>query len=113
MCKDVHTNGIGAKGSRFRTMGIRMEEALHEMNLSLLADRCAHELNKHRRKLPADERFCLEIFHRAIAQQLDQAWSVLQQRFGEIVRIWLRSHPSNDVVLQRDSEENYVAQTFA
>jgi proteasome lid subunit RPN8/RPN11 len=94
-------------------MGTRMEEALHSMDLSLLADRCRNELNKHRHKEPADDGFCLEIFRRAIAQRVDQAWSVLQQRFGEIVRIWLHSHPGSDVALQRDSEENYVAQTFS
>lgn len=94
-------------------MGIRMDEALNQMSLSLLADRCANELKRHRRKEPADDRFCLEIFHRAIVQRMDQAWSVLQQRFSEIVRIWLHSHPSSDVALLRDTEENYVAQTFS
>lgn len=94
-------------------MSIRMEEAPHSMDLSLLENRCGSELNKHRRKLPADDRFCLEILRRAIAQQVDQAWMALQQCFGEIVRIWLRSHPGNDIALQRDSEENYVAQTFS
>ena len=90
-----------------------MDEALNLMSLSLLADRCANELKRHRRKEPADDRFCLEIFHRAIVQRMDQAWSVLQQRFSEIVRIWLHSHPSSDVALLRDTEENYVAQTFS
>lgn len=94
-------------------MGIRMEEALHQLNLSVLADRCTNELNKHRHKQPADDRFCLEIFRRAIVLHIDQAWSVLQQRFGELLRIWLRSHPANDIALRRDSEENYVAQTFS
>ena len=94
-------------------MGMRMEEALFSMNLSRLSDRCASELNKHRRKLAADERFCLEIFRRAIIEHVDQAWSVLQQCFEEVVRIWLRSHSSQDVALRRDSEENYVAQTFS
>ena len=94
-------------------MGIRMDEALSQMDLLLLADRCANELKRHRRKEPADDRFCLEIFRRAIVQHMDQAWSVLQQRFGEIVRIWLHSHPNSDVALMRDTEENYVAQTFS
>jgi hypothetical protein len=94
-------------------MGIRMDESVSQMDLPLLADRCTNELKRHRRKEPADDRFCLEIFRRAIAQRLDQAWSVLQQRFGEVVRIWLHSHPSSDVALLRDTEENYVAQTFS
>jgi hypothetical protein len=94
-------------------MGIRMDEALSQMNLSLLADRCSDEMKLHRRKEPYDDRYCLEIFRRAIIQHVDQAWSVLQQRFGETVRIWLHSHSSKDVALLRDSEENYIAQTFS
>ncbi len=94
-------------------MGIRVDEALSQMNLSLLADRCSDEMKLHRRKESYDDRYCLEIFRRAIIQHVDQAWSVLQQRFGESVRIWLHSHASKDVALLRDSEENYIAQTFS
>jgi hypothetical protein len=94
-------------------MSIRMDESIRQMNLTLLADRCTDEMKLHRRKETYDDRFCLEIFRRAIMQRLDQAWEVLQQRFGETVRIWLHSHASNDVALMRDSEENYVAQTFS
>jgi hypothetical protein len=94
-------------------MSIRMDETISRMNLTALADRCASELSRHRRKEPADDSYCLEIFRRAIIQHVDQAWSVLQQRFDEVVRIWFRSHPSNDIALLRDSEENYVAQTFS
>ena len=83
------------------------------MSLNSLGERCSSELTRHRRKEPADDRFCLEIFRRAIVQRVDQAWEVLQQRFGEVVRIWLRSHPSSDIALLRDSEENYIAQTFS
>lgn len=94
-------------------MSIRMDESIRQMNLALLADRCTDEMKLHRRKEAYDDRFCLEIFRRAIIQRLDQAWEVLQQRFGETVRIWLHSHASNDVALMRDTEENYVAQTFS
>lgn len=94
-------------------MSIRMDESIRQMNITLLADRCTDEMKLHRRKETYDDRFCLEIFRRAIIQRMDQAWEVLQQRFGETVRIWLHSHASNDVALMRDSEENYVALTFS
>jgi hypothetical protein len=94
-------------------MGIRMDVSLSQINLSTLADRCTDEMKRRRRKQDFDDRYCLEIFRRAILQHIDQAWSVLQQRFSETVRIWLHSHPSHDVALLRDSEENYVAQTFS
>ncbi len=41
------------------------------------------------------------------------AWSVLQGCFSENVRIWIRSHANSKMALLRDSEENYVAQTFS
>jgi hypothetical protein len=94
-------------------MGTRMDEVLSQTHLSTLADLCTNELKRHRRREPADDRYCLEIFHRAIVQHIDQAWSALQQCFSEIVRIWIRSHPSNDIALLRDTEENYIAQTFS
>lgn len=49
---------------------------------------------------------------RALVEQTDEAWSVLEQCFRETIRRWIYSHPSSDVALLRDSEENYIAQTF-
>jgi len=90
-----------------------MYEALRQMDLSSLADRCGDEMKRQRRREAFDDQYCLEIFRRAILQGADQAWTVLQQRFGETVRVWLRSHPSCDLALRRDSEENYIALTFS
>ena len=70
------------------------------------------ELQRQRRKEPFDDRSCLEILRRALIEQSDEAWSVLQQCFSQTIRVWIRSHPSRDIALLRDSEENYVAQTF-
>ena len=38
---------------------------------------------------------------------------MLHQCFSETIRNWIRGHPSSDVALLRDSEENYIAQTFS
>jgi DNA-directed RNA polymerase specialized sigma24 family protein len=90
-----------------------MEQALKQMSLAQLANRCQEEMKRRRRREVFDDRYCLEIFHRAIVGGVDQAWSMLQRHFDDTVRIWLRSHPSCDVALLRDSEENYVSQTFS
>ncbi len=94
-------------------METRMDEALSQTNLSMLAGRCSDELKRRRRREPADDRYCLEIFYRAIVEHADQAWSMVQQCFSEHVRIWMRSHPSNDIARLHDTEENYIAQTFS
>src|SRR5437870_3417277 len=94
-------------------MSISMDETLRGMQLSLLADKCGSEMKRHRRRESIDDRYCLEIFRRAILERMDAAWSVLQQRFSDVVRIWLHSNPHKDVALRRDTEENYIAQTFS
>ncbi len=94
-------------------MDIAMDKAHSQANLSTLADECAGQLQRRRRKEPADDSFCLEILRRALVQHVDQAWSMVQRCFSEIVRIWLRSHPGGDIALKRDAEENYIAQTFS
>src|SRR5947209_9576120 len=94
-------------------MSVRMDEALRQMKLSQLADNCTNEMKRHRRREPTEDRYCLEIFRRAILERLDAAWSVLPQCFSEVMRIWLHSSPHKDVALRRDTEENYIAQTFS
>jgi DNA-directed RNA polymerase specialized sigma24 family protein len=96
---------------KFMSTGIN--KSFHQMGLASLATRCGEEMIRQRRKESFDDQYCLEIFRRAMLQRVDQAWVTLQQRFGETVRIWLRSHPSCDLALKRDSEENYVALTFS
>ena len=94
-------------------MIISIDEAVSQMQLTTLADLSTHERQLHRRKAPFDDRYCVEILRRALVEQSNEAWSVLEQCFSETIRVWLRSHPSRDVALLRDSEENYVAQTFS
>lgn len=94
-------------------MSVSMDEAVSQMKLTVLADLNTHELQRYRRKEPFDDRFCVEILRRALVDQIDDAWLVLQQCFSETIRCWLHSHPSRDVALLRDSEENYIAQTFS
>jgi hypothetical protein len=94
-------------------MSITLDEAVSQMNLTTLAELSTHELQRHRCKQPFDDRYCLEIVHRALVEQTDEAWFALQGCFSETIGGWIRSHPSSDVALLRDSEENYVAQTFS
>ena len=90
-----------------------MVEAVNQISLQALVDLSTRELQRHRSKAPFDDRYCLEILRRAIVEQTDEAWSALQHCFSETIRGWLRSHPSSAVALLRDSEENYIAQTFS
>src|ERR1700686_427590 len=90
-----------------------MNQALSQMSLTILADLSTSELKQYRCKASLDDRYCVELLRRALVEQTDEAWSALQQCFSETVRSWLWSHPGHDVALLRDSEENYIAQTFS
>jgi hypothetical protein len=83
------------------------------MPLTTLSELGNNELQQFRWKASSEERYCVEILRRALVEQTDEVWSVLQQCFSETIRIWIRSHPNRDVALLRDSEENYIAQTFS
>jgi hypothetical protein len=90
-----------------------MDEALSQVNVLLLEAQGTAELKRYRSKESVEDRYCVEILRRALIEQSDEAWSVLQHCFSETIRVWIRSHPSSDLALLRDSEENYVAQTFS
>jgi hypothetical protein len=94
-------------------MGMTTYEAGPQMNVRGLADLSADELERQWWNAPADEDCCLELFRRAVVDQTDQAWSRLQQCLSETIRRWIHGHPCRDVALLRDSEENYIAQTFS
>ncbi|MEO8971830.1 MAG: hypothetical protein ABI406_09565 [Ktedonobacteraceae bacterium] len=94
-------------------MGIQMDKPPHNMRLSELADRCASEISKYSHKEEYDDTYCLEIFRRALLQRDEGAWELLQKRFSPTVSSWVRRHPSREAAYRHDSEENYVAFTFA
>jgi hypothetical protein len=41
------------------------------------------------------------------------AWEVMQERFHDMLLGWVYAHPMRDIACRFESEENYVAQTFA
>ena len=46
-----------------------------ELSLPVLAAYCLREINKYRRGVPSAERYGLELFHRAIMQSDQEAWT--------------------------------------
>ena len=94
-------------------MSITMDEAVGEMKPTTFTDLSSQEPQPHWRKEALDDRQALDLLHRALVEHSDVAWSQLQHCFSEFILKWIRSHPSRDVALLRDSEENYIAQTFS
>ena len=94
-------------------MAILMEEALDRLPLAMLLELSITELQRYRCKVLTQATYTVELVRRALVEQTDEAWEALEHCFGESVRVWLRSHPYSDVALRQDTEENYIAQTFA
>jgi hypothetical protein len=95
-------------------MSICIEATTSErLGLAELSVSCAEELNRHRHKQSTDGHFCLELLRRATLLQMDEAWEALLHLLNEQVLIWLRAHPHYGTALTYDSEENYIALTFA
>lgn len=93
-------------------MGLAMEESSSAMSLKALVDRCSREIGNFRRGAEFDDQYCLELFRRAIMQQDQEAWEILQEQFKKEVFGWLRRHPRREIACRFDSEENYVAHAF-
>lgn len=94
-------------------MAIQMDEALEGLPLAMLLELSMRELHQYRGKALCEAVYTVELVRRALVEQSDEAWAAFQECFAEPIRAWLHSHPYSDVALRRDTDENYIAQTFA
>ncbi len=74
--------------------------------------RCAQEISNYHHGKLSDERYCLEIFRRALADDDNDSWIALQEQFRANVVFWLRRHSKRQEALQIENEQNYVDDTF-
>ncbi|GAC1400155.1 MAG: hypothetical protein NVS4B12_05190 [Ktedonobacteraceae bacterium] len=93
-------------------MGTSMDRPPSDMTLTELAQRCELEMNKFRHKESTDDRYCLEVFYRAIHRDDQDAWTLLYEQYTETVRIWFRRHNSRDTASHFMREDDYVDKTF-
>ncbi len=89
-----------------------MEQSPINMHLAALKYRCSLEINNYRQKKESDDRYCLEIFKRAIIDGDNEAWVALQEQFRENVLTWLRCHAKRQEALRIETEQNYIDDTF-
>lgn len=94
-------------------MGIEMDDPPDQMNLAALEKRCQQEMINYRKGQVYDDRYCLEIFYRALKKQDDQASELLVRSLRGMAIGWLRSHPRYDSAMRYESEDNYVIEAFA
>ncbi len=92
---------------------LRREAKYSMLRNEALATQCLKELGSYRLNEPCDERYGLELLRRATLESDPEAWEWVQYCFRDVARGWLRRHPSRDAARRLESEENYIALTFA
>ena len=94
-------------------MRTTIEKPVRELSLETLKEDAAQEMRKYRRKELSDERYCLEIFRRAVVRRENEAWVALQALLSESVRLWFARHPCRGAALRYEPvEQNYIDETF-
>lgn len=65
-------------------------------SVAQLAQRCAEEMARYRRREPHDPRCCYELFRRALEQRDEEAWTAIYDQYHRLVNHWL-GHVPGDV----------------
>lgn len=103
-----------SSGSEF-VQGDRSEKALAVDLLSVndLARCCTEETNKFLRNSTSNDRYCLELFRRAIAGRNEDAWTCIYQQYAPLVLTWVNQHQSAASLLGQDGGAPLVNAAFA
>lgn len=93
-------------------MGINRENLSTFSGSAALAERGDVEMLASRLHESAQDRENLELFHRALSQSDDEAWSLLIERFQGLVMAWVRNHSRRELAYHYYNPEYYVALAF-
>ncbi len=86
---------------------------LASLDAHQLAQHCAAEQQRYHQHQPSDDRYCLELFLRALYRRDDLAWSLVYQQFLGTVLAWVHQHPCANLVLAHEEPETYAAEAFS
>ena len=89
--------GRGGQGDSAQEDSQRGTLQLYSINE--LARCCSDETNKFLRQNVSNDRYCLELFRRAIVQRDDDAWACIYQQYAPLVLTWVTQHQSAAPIL--------------
>ena len=84
-----------------------------QLSINELARSCSEETTKFLKQSPSNDRFCLELFRRAIVKRDDDAWACLYQQYAPLVLTWVTQHQSAAALLAQDGSAPLVNAAFA
>jgi RNA polymerase sigma factor (sigma-70 family) len=83
------------------------------LSINELAQRCSEETNKFLKQNTSNDRYCLEMFRRAIINRDDDAWASIYQQYAPLVLTWVTQHQSAAPLLGQDGSGPLVNAAFA
>ncbi len=83
------------------------------LSINNLARCCSEETNKFLKQSASNDRFCLEMFRRAIVRRDDDAWACIYQQYAPLVLTWVTQHQSATPLLGQDGSGPLVNAAFA
>src|SRR5579885_2943982 len=87
--------------------------ALQRLSINDLARCCAEETSKFLKQSASNDRFCLELFRRAIVRRDEDAWTCIYQQYAPLVLTWITQHQSAAPLLGQDGGAPLVNAAFA
>lgn len=100
----------GVTGVGGRAKGAPPVESL---SINELARCCSEETSKFLKQSVSNDRFCLELFRRAITGRSDDAWACIYQQYAPLVLTWVNQHQSATALLGQDGSAPLVNAAFA
>ena len=83
------------------------------LSINELARCCSEETNKFLKQSVSNDRFCLELFRRAIVKRDDDAWACIYAQYAPLVLTWVTQHQSAAPMLGQDGSAPLVNAAFA
>jgi predicted nucleic acid-binding protein len=90
---------------------MNLDTSLSTLSVAGLAHRCRQETERFYRRLRYDERFCFELFRRAILQCSEQAWDLIVEQYTRQVTTWVTRHEAFAAV--NEPSDYFVNHAFA
>ncbi|MDQ2716834.1 MAG: sigma-70 family RNA polymerase sigma factor [Chloroflexota bacterium] len=88
-------------------------QQLDVFTVTELARCCSEETAKFLRQNASNDRYCLELFRRAIIRRDDDAWASIYQQYAPLVLTWINQHQSAAPLLGQDGSGPLVNAVFA
>src|SRR5437764_909123 len=83
------------------------------LSINELSRCCSEETSKFLKQSASNDRFCLELFRRAIVNRDDDAWTCIYQQYAPLVLTWVTQHQSAAPILGQEGSAPLVNAAFA